>query len=255
MQEGETLDVPVTLRSVWAEAKDVTVTVVSEDPAVEVNEATFRIPSIPANGIVTAAPFKLTGRQSGRSVRLRIDVTAAGGYRQSVTSSLVHVVSAPPTYVGNVESRVANALARARDDNKRILIQWGSNADPAATALISITRRDSDVAKTLVYEYEVVRADVKGAERIAAKYKGRGAAPTPPYLSVLDAHGKVLATQAASAFKKLGDAATAYDTKKLNEFLAGFKPTYLKAEPLLAEALSQAKKDQKTLFLYFSAPT
>jgi hypothetical protein len=49
--------------------------------------------------------------------------------------------------------------------------------------------------------------------------------------------------------------ATAYDTKKLNAFLARFKPTYVKAEPLLAEALSEAKKDQKTLFLYFSAPS
>jgi hypothetical protein len=253
--EGETLDVTVTLRSVWSAAKDVTLTITPDDPAVQVSDGSFKISSIPANGIVTTPVFKLTGRQSGKFVHMRFDLTAANGYRQSVTTRGIFVLPGNPTYLGDVESRVAGALARARDDNKRVLIQWGSNADPGATALISVMRKDSAVATTLVYEYEVVRADVKGAERLAAKYKGRGAAPTPPYFTVLDAQGQVLASQAAAAFKKTRDAAPAYDTDKLNAFLTKFKPTYLKAEPLLTEALSQAKMDQKTVFLWFSAPT
>lgn len=253
--EGETLDVAVTLRSVWSEAKDVMLTVTAEDPAVEVTNASFKVPSIPANGIVTTPMFKLTGRQSGRSVRMRLDLTAANGYRQAVTTRGVMVLSGTPTYLGDVESRLAGALARGRDDNKRVLIQWGSNADPAATALISIMRKDSEVANTLLYEYEIVRADTKGAERVAAKYRGSGGKAAVPSFTVLDAQGRVLATQAASAFKKPGDASAAYDTRKLNTFLTKFKPTHLKAEPLLAEALSQAKKDQKTLFVYFSAPS
>jgi len=253
--EGETLDVTATLRSVWSEAKDVTLTITPEDPALQVSDASFRFASIPANGIVTTPVFKLTGRQSGKFVRMRFDLTAASGYRQSVTTKALLVLSGTPTYLGDVESRLAGALSRAREDNKRVLIQWGSNADPAATSLISTMRKDSEVANTLVYEYQIVRADTTGAERVAAKYGGSGGKLAAPYFTVLDAQGRVLATQAASAFKRTGNAAVAYDTTKLNRFLTRFKPTYVKAEPLLTEALSRAKKDQKTVFLYFSAPT
>ncbi len=253
--EGETVDVTVTLRSVWSAAKDVTLTITPDDPAVQVGDGSFKISSIPANGMVTTPVFKLTGRQSGEFVRMWFDLTAANGYRQSVSTNFVFVMPGNPTYLGDIESRVAGALARARDDNKRVLIQWGSNADPGATALISAMRKDSAVANTLVYEYEVVRADVKGAERVAAQYKGRGAAPTPPYFTVLDAQGKVLANQAAAAFQNTRDAGPAYDTDALHAFLTKFRPAYLKAEPLLTEALSQAKKDQKTVFLWFTAPT
>ena len=33
-----------------------------------------------------------------------------------------------------------------------------------------------------------------------------------------------------------------------------FKPTYVNADPLFTAALSQAKKEGKTLFLWFNAP-
>ena len=64
LAEGETLDVAVTLRNVWSEAKGVTLTLTPENPAVEVSGASFKFSSIPANGVVTTAAFKLTGRQS-----------------------------------------------------------------------------------------------------------------------------------------------------------------------------------------------
>jgi hypothetical protein len=135
-----------------------------------------------------------------------------------------------------------------------VLVQWGSNADAASRALIQSILKSGDVSRTLLYEYEVVRAETKGNERVAAKYKGSGGPIAPPSLTVLDAAGKVLATQAALPFKGTGTGAAAYDGKKLNEFLAKFKPAYVNAEPLLAEALSRAKREQKTLFVWFSAP-
>jgi len=251
--QGDTADVTLTLRSVWSEAKDVTVTVTPVDSAVQVSDATLKVPSIPANSTVTTPAFKLTGRESGKLAYLRFDVTAANGYRQSSTAYVI--VSAPmPTYLADVESRLAGALVRARDDNKRVLIQWGSNADPAAASLIATMRKDSTIARTMLYEYEIVRAEMKGAERVAAKYKGPGGRLAPPYFTVLDAEGKVLASQAAAALKTTDGSTPAYDVKKLNEFLTKYKPTYVNAEPLLTEALSRAKKEQKTLFLWFSAP-
>ncbi len=52
-----------------------------------------------------------------------------------------------------------------------------------------------------------------------------------------------------------GGKTAAYDTGKVSAFLTKFKPAYVKAEPLLTAALSEAKKDQKTVFLWFTAPT
>ena len=251
--EGETVDVTLTLRSVWSEARDVTVAVTPVDSAVQVSNATFKFASIPANGTVTTPAFKLTGREAGKLAYVRFDVTAANGFKQSSTAYAI--VSAPiPTYMAEVERRLAGALARAREDNKRVLIQWGSNGDAAAASLITTMRKDSAVSRTVLYEYEIVRAESKSAERVAAKYKGPGARPAPPYFTVLDAEGKVLASQAAAAFKTTGGGTPAYDVKKLNEFLTKYKPAYVNAEPLLTEALSRAKKEQKTLFLWFSAP-
>jgi len=251
--QGETASVTLTLRSVWSEAKDVTVTVTPVDSAVQVTDAAFKFPSIPANGTVTTPAFKLTGREAGKLAYVQFEVTAGNGYRQS--SRAYAMVSSPmPTYTADVESRLAAAFARARDDNKRVLIQWGSNADRAAASLIATMRKDSTISRTLLYEYEIVRAEMKGAERVASKYRGTGGRPTPPYFTVLDAQGKVLASQAALTFKATGEGAAAYDGKKLNEFLTKYKPAYVNAEPLFTEALSRAKKDQKALFLWFSAP-
>ena len=251
--EGETVDVTLTLRNVWSEARDVTVAVTPVDSAVQVSNATFKFPSIPANSTVTTPAFKLTGREAGKLAYVRFEVTAANGFKQSSTAYAI--VSVPiPTYMADVESRLAGALARAREDNKRVLVQWGSNGDAAAASLITTMRKDSTIGRTILYEYEIVRAESKSAERVAAKYKGPGARPAPPYFTVLDAQGKVLASQAAAAFKTTGGGTPAYDVKKLNEFLTKYKPAYVNAEPLLTEALSRAKKEQKTLFLWFSAP-
>jgi hypothetical protein len=150
-----------------------------------------------------------------------------------------------------VESRLQAALAAARDENRRVLIQWGTNGDKASDTLILATSKGAEVPRTLMYEYEVVRAEVKGNERLAAKYQVK--APLP-YLTVLDGQGKLLASQPVASFKATGEAAAAYDAKKLNEFLKKYQAAYVAAEPLFTQALSQAKKDQKTLFLWFSAP-
>jgi hypothetical protein len=40
----------------------------------------------------------------------------------------------------------------------------------------------------------------------------------------------------------------------MNEFLSKYKPVYEKAGPLFTEALSRARREDKVLFLWFSAP-
>jgi len=161
---------------------------------------------------------------------------------------------AAPAYQADVEARIADALARARGENRRVLIQWGSNSDKASQALIQTMTKNSGVAYTLLYEYEVVRADITGSERAAASYKADLKAGGIPYFTVLDADRKVLANQPAAPFKAQGEGAAAYDGRRLNDFLMKLQAPYLNADPLFRSALARAKKEQKMLFLWFSAP-
>ena len=253
VSEGQAQDVALTLLSVWGEAKDVTVTVSSANPRLTVTGGVLRLPSIPAGGTVTLPRFTVTANAGKDAGDLRFEIVAAGGYRQ-VVPARVYVGPPPPTYLaGPAEPRIAAALQKARDDNKRVLVEWGSNAEPGSKAFIAHMIR-SEAARTVLYEYEVVRAEVPNAAAIPRNYRGAGAAGSLPYLSVLDAGGKLLAGQPALPFKAGGEGTAAYDGKKLNEFLARFKPEYVSAEPLLTEALKQAKGENKALFLWFSAP-
>jgi hypothetical protein len=135
-----------------------------------------------------------------------------------------------------------------------VLIQWGSNSDKASQELIQTMLKNPDVSRTLLYEYEIVRADITGNERAPATYKADIRAGGFPHLTVLDADRKVLADQPAAPFKTEGEGAAAYDGKKLSDFLKKYQAPYVNADPLFKRALAQAKKEQKTLFVWFSAP-
>ena len=108
-----------------------------------------------------------------------------------------------PTYLATAQPRLATALADARHENRRVLIVWGANAETPSQDFILTMLRHGEVSRTLLYEYEVVRAEVKGNERLAAKYKvpkGR-----LPHLTVLDANGALLASEPVAPFKAAGD--------------------------------------------------
>jgi hypothetical protein len=91
---GQSTDVTLTLRSVWAAAKDVTVQVTSTDPRLTVRPGVLRLPAIPAGGIAALPHFALTatripsGKAAGEgqsdNVGLQLEIRAAGDYRQSL---------------------------------------------------------------------------------------------------------------------------------------------------------------------------
>ena len=249
--EGQTLKVAMTLLSPFAEAKDVTVTAVSGNARLEVSGSPLQAASVPAGGTITLPPFALTAREGAEQASLRFEIAAAGGYRQIVPATVM-VAPPLPTYLANAQPRLATALADARHENRRALIVWGANAEKPSQDFILTMLRHGEVSRTLLYEYEVVRAEVKGNERLAAKYKvpkGR-----LPHLTVLDAKGALLASEPAAPFKAAGDGAAAWDGTKLNGLLTKFKPAYVNADPVFTAALDQAKKEGKTLFLWFNAP-
>ncbi len=250
--QGDPVDVTLTLFSPWAEAKDVTVTVTSPTAKLTVTNGVLKVPAVPAKGRVTTPAFRLTATEGKEPAQLDVEI-AFGGLRQKVSRAL-YVAAPLPTYdAANLDARIAQALAIAKDENRRVLIQWSGKADPAGKALIQAETK-GDLSRTLLYEYAVVRADVAGSGAIASRYKANVKPASLPFLTVLDAQGRVIGSQPASAFMAGTGPPATFDDKKLNEYLLKFKPEYVNAEPLFTAALSQAKKDQKTLFMWFSAP-
>ncbi len=118
-------------------------------------------------------------------------------------------------------------------------------------------QRAAEIAgpKYLSDEYKLVYVDVGHADRnldVAAEWGARPGAGALPYFTVLDKTGKVLAGAPAAEFT--GADPAAFDPKKVAAFLAEHKAPAPDADPPFQAALSQAKKDGKYVFLWFSAP-
>ena len=252
MPQGDTVDVAFTLYSPWGEAKDVTVTVSSPNAKLTVAGGVLKVQGVPAGGQVTTPTFRLTANEGKEPAQLDVEIASAGARLKA--SRTLYVTAPLPTYdAANLDARIAQALAVAKDENRRVLIQWSGKADPAGKALIQAETK-GELSRTLLYEYAIVRADVAGNGATASRYKADVKPASLPFLTVLDAQGKVIGSQPASAFKAGTGAPATFDDKKINDYLLKFKPEYANAEPLFTAALSQAKKDQKTLFMWFSAP-
>ena len=160
-----------------------------------------------------------------------------------------------PTYdASNLDARLAEASANARGNNRRVLVMWGSNADEASRSLIELAVRNAEVSRKLQYEYDVIRADPAGNDALAARLAADVKAGALPRLTVLDADGRVVANEAAATLTAGGTGPAAPDPRQVVSFLTKHQAPPLNAETLLAGALSRAKKEQKTLFLWFSAP-
>src|SRR3954465_8432060 len=86
------------------------------------------------------------------------------------------------------------ALARAKKENHRVLIQWGGNWCGWCVALHKLYEKDLQIKKVLSYEYELVMIDTNERNMALAKDLGAELAGVP-FLTVLDAEGKVLVQQ------------------------------------------------------------
>lgn len=180
-------------------------------------------------------------------------VGAANSAAQPVAAERGPTPPAPTYDAADLDARIAAASTRAREENRRVLIAWGSNTDRSSQAFIELTAKSSAVSRKLLYEYEVVRADAAGNEALAARFGAHLKEGAVPWLTVLDAGGQVIANESAAAFKA-STGSSVFDAEAVVAFLTRHQAAYLDAKTLLAGALSRAKKDQKTLFLWFSAP-
>ena len=173
-----------------------------------------------------------------------------------------------PVYdeAADTKQQIAAALAKAKRENQRVLIQWGGNWCPWCILLHEKMTSDPELSMELLFEYQVVHADAGGANGknvdLAASYGADLKSFGYPFLTILDADGKPLANQETSALEVKGadgqslhgkDAG--HNAKLALAFLKQNEAPHLKADAVLKAATEEAKASGRKLFVHFGAPT
>jgi thiol:disulfide interchange protein len=158
----------------------------------------------------------------------------------------------------DARAQIAAALAKAKRDNQRVLIQWGANWCGWCKLLHKLAAEDPAVRKELLYEYEVVHVDVGRFDKhldLAEKYGADLKKSGLPYLTVLAADGSVVANQETGSLEKAAkDDKPGHDPAKVMAFLTKHQATAPKASDVMTAALARAKTEDKRVFLHFGAP-
>jgi thiol:disulfide interchange protein len=124
----------------------------------------------------------------------------------------------PAIYDGSADAakQIADALAVAKKENKRVLLQFGANWCGWCHKLHALFQSDQAIAAKLKAAYVVVMVDVnKGHNSDLKKKYGNPTRFGLPVIVVLDADGKALTTQDTGKLER-GDH---YDAKKVLAFL------------------------------------
>ena len=101
------------------------------------------------------------------------------------------------------EKQIAEALAAAKPENKRVLLQFGANWCGWCVKLHKLFHDDAAIAAELKAHYVVVAVDVNGGHNKAVDDRlGNPSHLGLPALVVLDAEGKQLKTQDSSALEQ-----------------------------------------------------
>lgn len=145
---------------------------------------------------------------------------------------------------------IALALEKAGQENKRLLIQWGTNWCIWCHRLHEFFEDDPEAKALLSDGYEVVLVDAEANRALLAEMK---VAPQGlPFLTVLDARGKKLADQEASVLLT----GSQRDAERVNGFLKRWLPERSSdmrvgatAEERIAAAVETARVSGKSVFV------
>ena len=151
----------------------------------------------------------------------------------------------------DANAQIAAAMAKAKKENKQVMVQWGANWCGWCVKLHDTFKQDRKVATMLNNEYETVFIDVGRfdkhidvAEKWGAKFKGI------PHLTVLDGQGGIIANLNTGILEEGGG----HDPAKVLSFLELCKAKPLDANKVYEKALAQAKTEGKLVFLHIGAP-
>jgi thiol:disulfide interchange protein len=153
--------------------------------------------------------------------------------------------------------QLATALANATKENRRVLVQWGANWCIWCKRLHELATTDPAIAKELRYEYDVVHLDIGRRDKnldLAEKYGVDLAKNGVPYLTVLDADGKVVVNQETGSLEAKVEGQKGHDPQLVLAFLKAHEAPHRDAQQVRDDAFARAKQDGKRVFLHFGAP-
>ncbi|MBI3819015.1 MAG: thioredoxin family protein [Planctomycetes bacterium] len=161
----------------------------------------------------------------------------------------------------DAKQQIAAAVAKAKEENRRVLIQWGGNWCSWCQLLHATFKSDAKIARELMYEYDVVMVDIGHFDKNAELAKSLGAEMKvvmagAPFLTILDGEGKPIVNQPTDPLELTKDEKgyPGHNIDKVLEFLKSNETKPLAAENVLKSALADARKSEKTVFLHFGAP-
>ncbi|RMH04732.1 MAG: hypothetical protein D6702_02455 [Planctomycetota bacterium] len=143
---------------------------------------------------------------------------------------------------------IQDAVARAAHANKRVLIVWGGDWCVWCRRLHHTLER-GELAREILYEYELVPVDSRSNAELASRY-GADLAKGVPFLTVLDGRGRVLANQETGVFEQ----GEGHDPAPILNFLRRWEAPPLDAVRLYAEARVRAAREGKRILIRFGAP-
>lgn len=194
----------------------------------------------------------------------RLSAASLGTFTALVTFAIPLVAQepavkqkAPPVYdeAADAKQVVAAAIAKAKQENQRVLIQWGANWCGWCNWLAGTFKKDRDLSHELLYEYRLVHVDMGQFDKNLDLAKQCGAEfKAIPFLTILDGDGKPIVQQNTEPFETTVDGKGGHDPKKLLAFLKEHEAKPLVATEVLAAAQAKAKEQHKRVFLHFGAP-
>jgi hypothetical protein len=157
----------------------------------------------------------------------------------------------------DAKAAVETAIHAAATDDIRVLINWGAN-DDAGSKKLGDARRAPEISKPAFFsdEYKLVNVNIGHLDKnlvLAKTYRAKLSAGALPALTILNGAGKVLANTTAAALRPDGDT-TSIDAAKLAAFLTKYKAPAPDAVAPFEAAVKLAKKNDKSVFVWFSAP-
>ena len=160
-----------------------------------------------------------------------------------------------PIYDANADGaqQVAAALVKARRDNQRVLVMFGGNWCSWCHKLHDLLTNNRGIARLVQYEYQLVLVDVGRMDKNQDLVKSYGIdlkKSGVPFLTVLDADGKVLVNQETGSLEQ----GQQHDPAKVVAFLRQWKTPPLDAEALFSAARAKAITERKQIFLHLGAP-
>jgi len=151
------------------------------------------------------------------------------------------------------ESVIEKAVHDAHTDGIRALIVWCAN-DNDRCAAYDAARKGREFSVFWADEYKIANVDVAKGDKnvdVAKKYGVTLKAADLPFLTVLDQNGKVVANISG---RELTTSEGTFDSAKIAAFLKQNQAPYPDAIKPFEAAVVQAKKENKTLFLWYTAP-